>query len=85
MFTFETSISNLGDDVAVGDTNDHSVFGSVVLILRLDNQTLSGIIVGLTLTPPLEFHLRIVDKIMINVKKCEHHPRSKAVSNNQIS
>lgn len=37
----------LADDVAVGESNNKSVFGSVVLVLGLCDQSLTGIVVSL--------------------------------------
>ena len=37
----------LADDVSVGETDDEAVFGSVVLVLGLSNQSLTGIVIGL--------------------------------------
>ena len=39
---------NLADDVAVGEADDKSVLGSVVLVLGLGDQSLAGIVVGLS-------------------------------------
>jgi hypothetical protein len=45
----ELGIDDLTDDVLVGETDDHSVLGRVVLVLGLNDKSLSGIVVGLTL------------------------------------
>lgn len=37
----------LADDVAVGEAHDHSVLGSVVLVLGLGDQSLTSIVIGL--------------------------------------
>jgi len=55
--TLETSISDLGDDVLVGDADYQSVFWGVVLVLVLDTQALTGEVVGLTLASSSEFDL----------------------------
>jgi hypothetical protein len=47
--TLELSIDDLTDNVLVGESNDHSVLGGVVLVLGLNNKSLSSIVVGLTL------------------------------------
>lgn len=39
---------DLNDDVAVGETDDQAVFGCVVFVLGLGDETLSGVVVGLT-------------------------------------
>ena len=57
--TLETSISDLGDDVLVGDADYQSVFWGVVLVLVLDTQALTGEVVGLTWNYPLFFISKI--------------------------
>ncbi len=42
-------MNNLASDVSVGETNDKTVLGSVVLVLGLRNETLAGVVVGTTL------------------------------------
>jgi hypothetical protein len=37
----------LADDIAVGESNDEAVFGRIVLVLGLGDQTLTGIVIGL--------------------------------------
>ena len=48
---------DLRNNVGVGETNDDPVLGRVVLVLVLDDETLAGVVVRLSLTPPLEFDL----------------------------
>lgn len=43
-------VDDLGDDVAVGEANDHAVLGSIVLVLGLGDEALASIVVGLSLT-----------------------------------
>lgn len=50
-------IGDLSGDVAVGQANDQTVLGSVVLVLVLENQALASIVIGLSLTTPLELNL----------------------------
>jgi hypothetical protein len=47
--TLELSIDDLADDVSVGETDDKSVLGGVVLVLGLNNQALASIVVSLSL------------------------------------
>jgi hypothetical protein len=49
LVTGDLRVDNLGDDVAVGEANDHAVLGRVVLVLGLGDQALASIVVGLTL------------------------------------
>ena len=58
----------LGNDVSVGKTNDDTVFGSVVLVLVLNNEALAGVVVGLPFPPALEFHL-----VALEVRPVLHH------------
>jgi len=55
--SLESSVSDLGDDVLVGDSDNKSVLGGVVLVLVLDTESLSGKVVGLSLSTSLELWL----------------------------
>ena len=48
---------DLGDDIAVGEADNESVLGSVVLVLGLGDQALAGIVVGFTLSATLVLDL----------------------------
>lgn len=48
--TLNLGIHKLTDDVGVGAADDETVLGGVVLVLVLDDEALTGIVVGLTLT-----------------------------------
>lgn len=50
LVTRDLRVDDLGDDVAVGEADDHAVLGRIVLVLGLGDQALTGIVVGLTLT-----------------------------------
>ena len=39
---------DLGDDIAVGETNDETVLWCAVLVLRLGDEALAGVVVSLT-------------------------------------
>ena len=39
---------DLTDDIFVGEADDEAVFGSIVLVLGLSDETLAGIVVGLS-------------------------------------
>lgn len=43
-------LGGLGTYVTVGEPHDESVLGGIVLVLRLSDQPLTGIIIGLSLT-----------------------------------
>lgn len=44
---------DLADDVFVGESDDESVFGSVVFVLGLGDETLACIVIGFTCTTTL--------------------------------
>lgn len=48
--SLDLGIDQLADDVGVGEADDEAVLGGVVLVLVLDDQTLTSIVVGLALT-----------------------------------
>lgn len=45
----DLGVHDLADDVFVGETDNHSVLGRVVLVLGLNNQPLASIVVSLAL------------------------------------
>ena len=47
----------MGDDSGSSDSGNKSVLGGVVFVLILDDKSLSGIIVSLSLSSSLEFSL----------------------------
>ena len=49
LVTGDLGVDNLGNDVTVGEANNHAVLGGVVLVLGLGDQALASIVVGLTL------------------------------------
>ena len=51
--TSDFRCNNLTDDIAIGEANDKSILRSVVLVLGLSNETLSGIVVSLPGTTTL--------------------------------
>mmetsp|Transcript_52016 Transcript_52016/g.59410 ORF Transcript_52016/g.59410 Transcript_52016/m.59410 type:complete len:306 (-) Transcript_52016:19-936(-) len=57
LVTNDGSISNLADNLGVGDSDNHSVFRSVVLVLVLGAQSDTGIVVGLSFSSSSEFDL----------------------------
>lgn len=50
LVTGELRVDDLSDHVAVGEADDQAVLGSVVLVLGLGDQTLTSIVVGLSLS-----------------------------------
>jgi len=47
----------LHDDVAVGEADDEAVLGRIVLVLGLGDETLAGIVIGLSCTTALVLSL----------------------------
>lgn len=48
---------DLADDVTVGEADDKAVLGSVVLVLRLADEALTGVIIGFACTATLVLDL----------------------------
>lgn len=48
---------NLADDIAVGDSDDETVFRGRVFVLVLRDQTLASVVIGLVLATPAELDL----------------------------
>ena len=61
LVTVETSVSDLGDDIAVGDTHDHAVLGRIIFVLVLNHKTLAGEVVSLALATPAELDLEALE------------------------
>ena len=75
---------NLGDDIAVGEADDQAVLGSVILVLGLGDETLSGVVVGLT--RPTTLVLGLVATVMplvdaIKILNRKYSPIVRAVLN----
>jgi hypothetical protein len=47
LVTGDLGRDQLADDVSIGESDDEAVLRGVVLVLRLGDQTLAGIVVGL--------------------------------------
>jgi len=47
--TLELGVDDLADNVSVGEANNKTVLGGVVLVLGLNDETLASVVVGLTL------------------------------------
>jgi hypothetical protein len=46
LVTANLGVDDLADDVLVGEADDEAVLGRVVLVLRLGDQPLTGIVIG---------------------------------------
>lgn len=58
-------ISHLGCNVLVGQAHDQTVFRGVVLVLYLNHQSLACIVIGLSLSAPLELHLEPFEVLLV--------------------
>ena len=57
MVTTDTGSDNLASDLLVGFTNNESVFWSIILIVILDNQVLTLLIISKAITSSTELNL----------------------------
>lgn len=66
--TLDLGINDLTDNVGVGDTDNETVLGGVVLVLVLDDQTLAGVVISLSLaaTTVLDLETLVVGSIFLN-------------------
>lgn len=53
--TLELGIDDLADNIRVGEADNKTVLGRVVLVLGLDNKTLAGVVVSLALYESIRF------------------------------
>lgn len=56
---------NLADNILVGEADNESILGSVVFVLSLSDETLAGVVVGLSCSTTLVFGL--VATILLSV------------------
>lgn len=52
-------------DVLVGQTYNQTIFGCIVFVLVLEDQTFAGIVIGFTLTTPAEFDLVALEVLLV--------------------
>lgn len=57
LVTANLRADDLGNNVAVGEADDESVLGRIVLVLGLGDQALAGIVIGLALSAALVLDL----------------------------
>lgn len=62
---FNARVSDLSGYIAIRQANNQSVFWSVVLVLVLEDQAFTGIVIGLSLTTPLEFNLVALEVLLV--------------------
>lgn len=51
----------LGNNVTVGDTDDHAVLGRVVFVLILDDKPFTRIVISSSLTTPFKLDLKALE------------------------
>jgi hypothetical protein len=64
----------LAGDILVGESDDETVLGGVVLIFNLNNKALSGIVICLSRTSALELNLEALEVCLVLdnfAKPCE--------------
>jgi len=64
---------NLADNILVGDADDETVLGGLVLVLVLDDQPLTGMVVGLVLATSLELDLVALEVSLVLNNLDESH------------
>ncbi len=57
----DLGINELTDDVGVGETNNETILGGIVLVLVLDDQALASIVVSLSLTTTTVLNLETLE------------------------
>lgn len=55
----------LAYDIFVGKPDNQSELGRVVLVLVLNSQSLPGVVIGFSLTTPLEFNLETLEVLLV--------------------
>jgi hypothetical protein len=65
LVTRDLGVDDLGNDVAVGEADNHAVLGRIVLVLGLGDQTLASIVVGLTLAAATVLSLEATVKLSV--------------------
>ena len=55
--TFKSSISNLTADVGVGLSDNHTIFGGIILILILNDKSFPCIVIGFSFATPAKLNL----------------------------
>jgi len=76
--TFNTSVGYLTTDVLVRKTDNQSVLWGVVLVLVLEDQAFSGIVVSDTLSSPLELDLESLEVSLVLDNFNEPHFQAKS-------
>jgi len=75
LVTLEGGVDDLAGDLVVGHSGHESVLGSVVFVLVLDGESLSGVIVGLAFSSSSELGLETFEVSVVLVQFHESHLR----------
>lgn len=62
---FNSRIGNLSGYIAVRQTNNQTILWRIVLVLVLEDQAFSRIVIGLSLTTPLELDLVTLEVLFV--------------------
>lgn len=65
LVTGDLRVDDLGDDVAVGEADNEAVLGSVVLVLGLGDQALTGIVISLALSATAVLGLVAAARVLV--------------------
>jgi len=73
VITIDARVHDLADAVAVGETNDKTVLGGVVLVLVLDHKTKTLIVISLALTATTVLGLETLEVSLVLENLLERH------------
>lgn len=63
--SLDAGIRDLTSDVAVADADNQTIFRGVILVLVLEDETLTGLVIGFTLTTPLKLNLVPLEVLLV--------------------
>jgi len=73
VISVDFGVDNLSNDVLVGETGNKSVLGAIVLVLVLDDQSLTGIVISLSLSSSTPFDLVSLEVWLVLLNFDERH------------
>jgi hypothetical protein len=62
-------VDDLGDDVLVGEADDKAVLGRIVLVLRLGDQPLTGIVIGCAQSVMRNFEKDVINILFPSLRR----------------
>ena len=78
LVTVQVGRDDLGNDVAVGEADNHAVLGRIVLVLGLGDEALASVVISLALTTALELGLEAAGAV--NFKSARILKSGKSIS-----